>query len=463
MDEAVQAGKGVGARVGAEDAGRRRVWIWGAVILAFAVGASLVSATSGVRAVWVVLLILCGCIAAPLQLLVLCNAGALYQICVASARPAALALRLGVPPQHVWAVKAAMCVLFVAGFGVASGLAILINTKFMPVAVQSFLGRFAAWELRRAHGVLDQLVPARLQTLAGWPFTVLSEMVVVPVALAMMYALAQLKMQGECFDVSRGQWSVGSYALDGSASEAPRSRKKRILMVLVHGNRFNESQWLVGKFWMRSRAWAADVEFLSVNMFTGSSMRDHNDKTRSMAQCAQVAFEQVRAGMKERGIEEPERIILMGHSLGCLVSSYINEYLADGAGWTRDRHVVLWSGVLAGSDLFLWLKTNCPGWMLPERVRDHAGHIQDDFLPTAPSTAALRREMARNGRSYFAITGECDHLVRPSSAAFPAVFQLGRNAVVVPYLGHFNIKISTAAWSIVIDHLEKERKVCASD
>ena len=41
----------MGARVGAEDAGRRRVWIWGAVILAFAVGASLVSATSGVRAV----------------------------------------------------------------------------------------------------------------------------------------------------------------------------------------------------------------------------------------------------------------------------------------------------------------------------------------------------------------------------------------------------------------------------
>ena len=63
--DAVHAGKRLGS-----DSGRQRVWLWGAVILSFAVGASLVSLTSGVSAVWVMLLILCGCIVAPLQLLV---------------------------------------------------------------------------------------------------------------------------------------------------------------------------------------------------------------------------------------------------------------------------------------------------------------------------------------------------------------------------------------------------------
>jgi len=79
--------------------------------------------------------------------------------------------------------------------------------------------------------------------------------------------------------------------------------------------------------------------------------------------------------------------------------------------------------------------------------------ITREFCPTSESMAELRKRMNVNKSSYFAVSGACDPLVRPDSALLP--FFKSENKILIPYLGHYNIKVSLRAWYSVLQHLEQ--------
>eukprot|EP00510_Aplanochytrium_minuta_P000339 CAMPEP_0184022580 /NCGR_PEP_ID=MMETSP0954-20121128/10710_1 /TAXON_ID=627963 /ORGANISM="Aplanochytrium sp, Strain PBS07" /LENGTH=463 /DNA_ID=CAMNT_0026305021 /DNA_START=131 /DNA_END=1522 /DNA_ORIENTATION=+ len=342
-------------------------------------------------------------------------------------------------------VKALLYAVFYVIFGIHIGLTLTIISRFAPVKLKrvlSFIGEVPSMMLFK---LLDRLFPVPVQTVAGIPFTLCTELLIIPCAGTILYAVAQMKYRGEVFDVS----NKGKIA---STTSREKGSKQSKVLVLIHGNRFNECQWLFGRILMQARGLNEKTEIITVNYFKGSTMRNHWESTETVEGCSKVVVSQILAQLKERGIEDMDQMILMGHSLGGVVSAYINEYLAKEHNLPVSK-VIAWSAPFAGSDLLLWAK-NQPylNSTTANRLK-----IEREFCPTSKSMAALRERMSLNKSKYFALTGRCDPLVRPGSALLP--FFDRENKVLIPYLGHYNIKVSLRAWYTVLEHLEQHLSI----
>ena len=189
-------------------------------------------------------------------------------------------------------------------------------------------------------------------------------------------------------------------------------------------------------------------------------------------------------------------LVLIGHSLGGLVSTYIAEHLTSklvcrptehadrslGSVHVRVRGVVAISAPIGGSVLLAWLRDTLPRSLFPVPVLgiNPFRGIGRDFCPDARTILRLRAKVAASedrlreqrdavptasplSRDEDAcrlfISGACDPLVLPPSAlAHPEINTTntaGYSRVLVPHCGHYSIKISTVTWTAILKFVEQ--------
>ena len=140
---------------------------------------------------------------------------------------------------------------------------------------------------------------------------------------------------------------------------------------------------------------------------------------------------------------------LAGHSLGGVISAYIAENMAEEHNLPI-TDVVSWSAPLKGSDLLQFGVSSGIHHLL-KPFNDITAGINRDFHPASPTLTTLRAQIQASPVRYFGVTGGCDLMVRPHSA-LPSCFE-PEDCHCIPYLGHYNIKVSMQAWGKVLQHL----------
>lgn len=325
--------------------------------------------------------------------------------------------------------KMFMAYLLVGGI---MGAVISVSSRFAPLWLKRIYA-FPTLHLPSRLDLVSTVVPTFALRMFGIPFTLLSEIFIIPCAVVILFLVAQLKDFGDYFD---------DHLDHLKPVEKPHHDT---LVILIHGNRFNECQWLFGRVLMHSR-FGDRADFITVNYFVGPMKRDHTKETVRIEGCSAIVLEQIKYEIDRRGLK-PKKVVLMGHSLGGVVSTHIAESEDHDLPIT---HVVSWSAPLAGSALLLW------GKQVGLADPNDEG-IRKEFCPTNEKLHKLQAKVessVKTGRvSYFAVTGYCDPLVRPESALLTKCFDQTK-VVELPHLGHYNIKVSSTAWRVVMNHLE---------
>jgi len=96
---------------------------------------------------------------------------------------------------------------------------LMIVSKFAPEQVRTAVYHTA--QLLHSVGELFDSFPYWVQVLFGIPFTILSELMIMPIAMLLLFFFGKLKLAGEDFD------------------DKPKPTSDTVL-VLIHGNGFNE-------------------------------------------------------------------------------------------------------------------------------------------------------------------------------------------------------------------------------
>lgn len=190
-------------------------------------------------------------------------------------------------------------------------------------------------------------------------------------------------------------------------------------------------------------------------------------------------------------------LVLIGHSLGGLVSTYIAEHLTPQLGRPPKKHgdrltlssldvrvrgLVCISAPIGGSEMLCWLRETLPRSFFPVPVLgiDPYQGIGRDFCPDAPVLAQLRSKLAASEKRFqnqltaastvastasmsplsrgkddsrLYISGACDPLVRPSSALARAnanASDTGYSRVLIHHCGHYSIIVSTVTWTVIL-------------
>ena len=280
--------------------------------------------------------------------------------------------------------------------GLELGLGMVLLSKFLPTFAKKATVKVSLPTWLFIHNLIDRVLPQTLQTWLGVGFTLFTELCILPAAVALLFATAKLKYAGETFD--RFQRST-----------QPKNQSAQVV-VLIHGNRFNECQWHFPRMLMHARGLHEATEIITVNYFGGPIMRNHGPKTSTVEGCSREVVSQIQAELKLRGVEDISRVVLIGHSLGGVVSAYIKENLAAEHGLPVSNVVAI-SAPLGGSALLEWAHKKP---FLRRTFR--TGNQFSEFFPENTEMLKLRAKMAENASDYFAVTGACDPLVRPESA-----------------------------------------------
>ena len=300
-----------------------------------------------------------------------------------------------------------LSVLLWLAHGLQLGLSMVFLSKFLPTFAKTSVVIFSLPTWKAVHRVADSVFPQTVQKWLGVLFTLVTEICILPAAVALLFATAKLKYAGEHFDY-RG-------------SAGGKGQGKRQVLVLIHGNRFNECQWHFPRMLMHARGWHQSMEIVTVNYFGGPVMRSHEALTSSVEGCSRVVLGKIQEELKLRGVEDVSQVVLMGHSLGGVVSAYIKENLSEEAGLPV-TNVVAIAAPLGGSALLEWAHS--------KPIIRKSFRTDNQFLEFHPSNVEMRKlreKMKKNSSDYFAVTGACDPLVRPDSALLGKIIIQGNS------------------------------------
>lgn len=267
----------------------------------------------------------------------------------------------------------------------------------------------------------------KVPTLVHWLPTLVTELSFVP-ALCFLFCIEKLLV-----DVSQSTWH---WPRSGSTEDG--FRRDKPIIVLLHGSGMNSCQWVVARHFLHLYGLG---RVYSVNYLSGFWKRGHQGK--AVPEFASTVAEQVVKTLSlDRCEAKDTAIVLVGHSLGGVVASYIHEHnlLAP----LNIKLVIPVSAPLQGSDLLCWAREHIPTVLRGVRV---PGAIDLWMLPNSPHLASLLQRMSSNLNKYRFITGGLDLLVRPTSALCSTTFSLpARHRLVLPHLNHYNIAASACAW-----------------
>jgi hypothetical protein len=225
-------------------------------------------------------------------------------------------------------------------------------------------------------------------------------------------------------DVCHSQWHWPDRAdwRERAEEAAPEER----CVVLLHGAGVNQSQWTLFRHLLHLGGLKRVV---SVNYFHG--FWHTNSAGMGLPECARRAAEQIQ----QLGLGDSPRVVLVGHSLGALMSAYIVE---EGLlpGFTHETTICI-SGPFGGSDMLQSLK-NCMPCCNSQGCRDQ--EMDRWLVPSCEGVHALTRKMVNNKGQYRLITGKLDPMVLEESAIMQNLSQ--KDGLALAHVGHFSIAAS---------------------
>lgn len=243
---------------------------------------------------------------------------------------------------------------------------------------------------------------------------------------------------------------------NNSYVELQTTKEVKNVVVFIHGNRFNECQYILGKELFEGAKHASKESFLhdsiviSVNYFGGKNMRDHTENTRTLEGCAELIVNQIKDQLDALNIEEQKvNFAFIGHSLGGVLSCFISENIAQKENWTIKKAIIL-SAPLDGSVGLNILSISSSA--LEDCFDKNPVFI--DLKKDSEKMLNVRRKIKKNPEKYLFICGTMDVFVGTSSAlprSLPS-----EQKIEYPHLGHHNIKLSWLTWIEIINCLQRD-------
>ena len=269
----------------------------------------------------------------------------------------------------------------------------------------------------------------------------LTELAMAPGALVLMIFAGKYDRKG-------GSW--GQIVSD----EAP-------VVLLLHGHGANDGQWVRGLVSLSLHHWAKEISVITVNYELEDQFYMRPANHQGVEILAEIVCRRlkVKFGKAYKTMSKPRKLILLGHSLGGLVASYIsqNKEMRNGLEiecGLKCKAVYSVSTPFLGSALLTYVRKNYPKLARANRLFSKVGdqmEVGSVFLET------LLKACARNssGITYRYAAGECDYLVRPKSA-LPFKEVLKERQLFFCGEGHYTVAISDSVWKRMITWISED-------
>eukprot|EP00924_Labyrinthula_sp_SR-Ha-C_P016027 snap_masked-scaffold_4-processed-gene-16.46-mRNA-1 protein AED:1.00 eAED:1.00 QI:0/-1/0/0/-1/1/1/0/434 len=335
-------------------------------------------------------------------------------------------LNFGISPSVEMALvvglKAGLGYIFWIFYPKQLGFSLLLGKKYIPPGV-----KYCMLLLQVQYSKLCNKVycPTPISKIFGLFVTLSSELSLLTSFRSLVSLTGKLILHGEDFF----RWSR-----EDKESKAPKT-----VVVFIHGNRVNEVNFLAFNQFLETRI-ASDPEVsddfmcIAVNYVLGNNLSQYAPDQNSALSLVNTCMDQIKAQCTAFDISIPDtEFILVGHSLGGVISAYINEFFALKEEMSI-KSVITVSAPLLG----VWLLEY--EW-IAERESELNPLIKDlkatkDFLYELRTSLNSSQEKSK----YMCFSGYIDLLVRPKSA-LPCFFPKKRK-VLFNTLGHYSIVLT---------------------
>jgi triacylglycerol esterase/lipase EstA (alpha/beta hydrolase family) len=207
-------------------------------------------------------------------------------------------------------------------------------------------------------------------------------------------------------------------------------------ILLIHGSGFNESEWIVGKQFLKR---AGHDKLFSVNY---DNYIFEKDQTKGFDESALIIRDKIREIKKLVGSNE---IILIGHSMGGLIASFYAEYMAFDEEIVVNKIITI-SSPFNGSPLLDTAQTYSkylPKVVLSKRNQQMSSMDVDSTRTNL--VKKIRKSESDGVRKYFCIWSTGDFAVSNGCVVSDESRQLK-----LDYVGHYTVIASKRAWDKII-------------
>ncbi len=199
-------------------------------------------------------------------------------------------------------------------------------------------------------------------------------------------------------------------------------KKDKIPILLIHGSRSNEAQWILGRQFLKKEEYGS---VFSLNLDGLAS----NDPTKGIDDYAQTVSEKIKEIKAKTG---QNQVILIGHSMGGLVAGYYAQHLAPKG---EIKHIM--------SVATPWQGTPFLARHFPDTKEKRYKQMLPDSLDRWLLTTHLLRSERRGDFKLYDIGSTMDFLV-PASCS--NLTEDPRRQRVFTYLGHYGSVIAPPVW-----------------
>lgn len=222
--------------------------------------------------------------------------------------------------------------------------------------------------------------------------------------------------------------------------------KRRTPILLIHGNGFNETQWVIGKLLLskKNRNYGSTFTLNLDGMLSNSHEKGIDDYALKVAHKAKEISE----------LTGREDLILIGHSMGGLVASYFAEVtvVEQKLNVRIDKVITIgtpWSGSPFLSNLTSLTQERFPSYLAtPKRFRQMRN--EDGFLDQLKQRAEL--SIKERGRRYYSAYSVTDLLVSGDNGCFSSHPE---GVAKFSWGGHYLQTVNPLWWKIVDSWLEE--------
>ena len=233
------------------------------------------------------------------------------------------------------------------------------------------------------------------------------------------------------------------------------------VVLLLHGHGANDGQWVRGLVSLSLHHWAKDLSVVTVNYELEDQFYMRPANHQGVEILAEIVCRRLKAKFEKayKTVSKPRKLIILGHSLGGLVASYISQNkemrneLEIECG-LKCRAVYSVSTPFLGSALLTYVRKNYPKLARANRL---FSKVADQMEVGSVFLQTLLEACVRNssGITYRYAAGECDYLVRPKSA-LPLKKIMKERQLIFCGEGHYTVAISDAVWVRIITWISED-------
>lgn len=217
-------------------------------------------------------------------------------------------------------------------------------------------------------------------------------------------------------------------------------KKDKIPILFIHGNGYNEMQWVFGRYLLSKNKDLGSMFSLNLDGIVSNKPENGID---DYAKLIQYKIEQIKK------VSGQSQVILVGHSMGGLVASYYTENLK-----TNDVSVkkviaisTPWSGSITLKFLTTITESFCPS-VFKNQKRYQQMRGEENFLEELKSKA-----LANSTTKYYSLYSTGDGFVSGNSGLLNSDH---KNSKSYSWMGHYTPMVSLNAWNQVESWLKEE-------